>query len=101
MYVCVCVYVCVRLSVDEKHVRVYAYMCVRVYTTRLTQHVCVCVCVYVCVCMCVYVCVCPDAGNRPKDTPRVGQHGSPPPDQVPTEWPGVCVCVCVCVCVRA
>ena len=45
-YVCMCVYVCVRMCMC-------VCVCVRVYVC-----VCVCKCVFMCVCVCMYVRVC-------------------------------------------
>jgi len=48
LYVCTCVYVCVRVCVWYLHILIYTHHNFRMY-------VCVYVCVCVCVCVCVYI----------------------------------------------
>ena len=71
LFIYVCVFVCVRVSVN-----VHASVCVNAVHLQQCK-CCVCVCVRVCMFVCVCVCVCA----------RTRAH--------------VCVCVCVCMCVCA
>lgn len=48
VYICLCVHICIRVSVLCENLRAYVYVCARVY-------MCACVCIYVCACVCLHV----------------------------------------------
>jgi hypothetical protein len=59
MYVCACVYVCVRVNV-LKCMYMYMLVCMHVCTcARMCARVHVCKCMYVCVCVCMHEAVKP------------------------------------------
>ena len=63
VYVCICMFVCVTMSLFVYNVCVYSvYICVYL-------HVCVLMCVLLCiiVCVCVCVCVCERERERERD----------------------------------
>jgi len=84
-YVCVCVYVCLRVKERECMLR---KPCARV-CVRLRVRVCVYVCAQVCACVCMCVCV---------SAFLLSWNSKVTKDQ--RKYVYVCVCVCVCACRR-